>query len=85
MRDTLLKLAVLVMDMRRDPSLAAFRFWRREIWRCDMDDLWCCPGHECGCYGITAREFIEGLLGIPGASHWPYEHQPGIITWRDLR
>lgn len=36
--------------------VCSFDSWREEVWRRDLDELYCCNGHECGCYGATVRE-----------------------------
>lgn len=52
MRDALWKLRVLWRVFLGD----AFERWRKEVWRRDPDNYYCCNGNECGCYGASIRE-----------------------------
>lgn len=27
------------------------------LWRCRLDDTYCCSGHHCGCMGVTWRQY----------------------------
>lgn len=33
-----------------------FDFWRIEVLRRDLDELYCCTGRECGCFGATVGD-----------------------------
>lgn len=58
MTDALMKLRIL-LSMLGD----AFGHWRREVWRRDLDERYCCGGgtgshNICGCEGVTVREMF---------------------------
>lgn len=36
--------------------LYAFDDYKSEVWRRDLDDLYCCDGRECCCGGETVRD-----------------------------
>lgn len=54
MRQTIEKLAILLGFL-----IAAFSEWRAEVWRRDLDALYCCNGRECGCRAVTVREVFS--------------------------
>jgi hypothetical protein len=54
MRDAITKLAIL-LDLLSDQA----GYWRREIWAKDLDQPFCCNGHECGCYGQSNRDVFR--------------------------
>ena len=42
--------------------------WRDEVWNHDLDETYCCNGHECGCYGSTRGEVYEAYRNTKGAA-----------------
>lgn len=36
----------------------AFNTWHTEVWKRDLDALYCCNGRECGCGGCTVGEIF---------------------------
>jgi len=51
MKDILFKLRILYFLLYDQ-----VQFWKKEIWRQDLDEHFCCNGYMCGCQGITVRE-----------------------------
>jgi len=56
MTDIFTKLRILWVHF----FLSAFEQWRAEVWRRDLDQNYCCNGHECGCQGISIRDMYTG-------------------------
>ena len=40
-----------------------FKSWKYEMYRRELDEYYCCNGHECGCGGVTVREMYKGKDG----------------------
>ena len=59
MLDALWKLRVLL----RYFAPHAWRDWRDEVWRKELDAYACCAGFECGCGGATTRELWRHYMG----------------------
>jgi hypothetical protein len=36
--------------------LSSFSDWKKEVWKRDLNELYCCNGNECGCAGQTVGE-----------------------------
>lgn len=51
MSDLLFKLRVLKMMLR-----CSYDEWLADVWKRDLDGLYCCDGRECGCGGDTVRD-----------------------------
>lgn len=42
-----------------------FECWKRDIYNQDLDSYVCCDGHDCGCDGITIREYYQNRKHKP--------------------
>jgi len=54
MADIIFKLRVLRMLLS-----GTFEEWKRDVWRRDLDDSYCCDGRECGCQACSVRELYS--------------------------
>jgi hypothetical protein len=59
---------ILKMRMLRlyGTSIRPLSDWWREVWKRDPNELMCCGGYMCGCYGSTYGDMWEYLLQSQG-------------------
>ena len=47
--------------------------WKKEVRDKDLDQYYCCNGHECGCMGMSVRQLWEYEYEAPDNSNEPQE------------
>ena len=62
MSDRIFKLRILLNNLIEDIKTCVW-LWNREVWERDLDAYFCCDGRECGCEGVSIREFYTHRLG----------------------
>jgi len=59
MKDILTKIHILYFFISD-----AIHGWKKEIWKRDINDYYCCNGEMCGCRGSSIREVYYGMHKI---------------------
>jgi len=60
----------LLLLLLRFHSLEVYKMWKKEVWKKNMDDHYCCDArdfyglNDCGCNGVTVREWF-GYVTAP--------------------
>jgi len=55
--------------------MSALWQWKEDVWKMDLDGLYCCDGKECSCGGLTNR---EALIEAGALSKSPQNEDNGL-------